>query len=77
MKASQRRGVRSEALFGLAEFAFLVRGGGGGRFLAVGDVIARNLEKKRAEKKKGKSETAAGQAEDRRDPTLRAISVDS
>lgn len=71
--------MRSEALFGLAEFAFLVRGGRGGRFLAIGDIIARNLEKKGAEKKRQKwdSRRADGQAEDRRDPTLRAISVDS
>lgn len=44
--------MRSEALLGLAEFAFLVRGGGS--FLAVGDVIARNLRKKRAEKRRQK-----------------------
>lgn len=36
-------GVQSEALFGLAEFALLLGRGGGRRFLAVGDVILRNL----------------------------------
>lgn len=59
MKALQRRrGMRSEALLGLAEFAFLVRGDGGGSFLAVGDVIARNLQKQRAEKTKMRRRTS-------------------
>lgn len=58
LKASQRHRVRSEALFGLAEFAFLLRGGGGKhRFLAVGDVIPRNLKKEIAERKKTKQKT--------------------
>lgn len=68
MKASQRRRVRSEALFGLAEFAFLLRGGGGKHcFLAVGDVILRNLKKKIAERKnkktKNKNQTADEQTD--------------
>lgn len=37
-------GVRSEAFLGLAEFAFLLRSGGRQRFLAVWDVILRNLK---------------------------------
>lgn len=56
LKALQRHRVRSEALFGLAEFAFLLRGGGGKhRFLAVGDVILRNLKKEIAEREKKKT----------------------
>lgn len=39
-----RQPVRSEAFFGLAEFAFFLRGGGGLRFLAAGDVVLRNLK---------------------------------
>lgn len=42
--SAAERDVRSEAFFGLAEFAFLLRLGGGWRFLAVGYLKLRDLK---------------------------------